>query len=170
MKFLCDEMLQRLGRWLRAAGHDTLIESDGRDDYSLLKQAQEEQRLLITRDRGLKKFRHADGNVVLLECKGLEDCVADLSHQLDINWLYKPFSRCMVCNTPLTDTSEAQKQRLPEDQKGEQAGESYYCPGCEKVYWSGSHVRHMRDRLTDWQQRYATSTQSRPSADGGPVV
>ncbi len=166
MKFLCDEMLQRLGRWLRAAGYDTLIESDGRDDYSLLKQAQEEQRLLITRDRGLKKFRRADGNVVLLECNGLEDCVADLSHKLPIDWLHKPFSRCMVCNTPLTETSEAQKQRLPEDQRGQGAGESYYCPGCEKVYWSGSHVRHMHDRLAGWQQRHGTSRRSPPPVGG----
>ena len=107
MKFLVDENLQRLGSWLRAAGYDTLIESDGRPDYELLKQALAEQRLLITRDRNLTEHRRAPGTVILLECENLEDCVAALCRQLPINWLHQPFIRCLVCNTRLIDAKTA---------------------------------------------------------------
>ena len=96
MKFLVDENLQRLGSWLRAAGYDTLIESDGRPDYELLKQALAEERLLITRDRKMTEYRRAPGTVILLECENLEDCIAVLSRQLPVNWLHEPlrFYRC----------------------------------------------------------------------------
>ena len=54
-------MLQRLGRWLRAAGYDTLIARNAESDYELLRQALDEGRLLITRDRELAKHRRAAG-------------------------------------------------------------------------------------------------------------
>lgn len=51
LRFLCDEMLAGLGRWLRIAGYDTAIASGGRRDRDLVKQAHAEQRILLTRDR-----------------------------------------------------------------------------------------------------------------------
>lgn len=46
--FLVDEMLQRLGPWLRAAGYDTRIATHAEADYYLLRQAIDEGRLLLT--------------------------------------------------------------------------------------------------------------------------
>ena len=154
MKFLVDENLQRLGSWLRAAGYDTLIESDGRPDYELIKQALAEERLLITRDRKMTEYRRAPGTVILLECENLEDCIAVLSRQLPINWLHEPFVRCLVCNTRLVHASKEHLQVLPIRLRNS-IDQAYYCPGCKKVYWDGSHVRRMRARLIDWQQRFA---------------
>ena len=45
LRFLCDEMLAGLGRWLRIAGYDTAIASGGRRDRDLVKQAHAEQRI-----------------------------------------------------------------------------------------------------------------------------
>ena len=53
MRFLCDEMLLRLARLLRAAGYDTYLASGGEPDAALLKLAREEGRMLITRDKRL---------------------------------------------------------------------------------------------------------------------
>ncbi|MGD8577610.1 MAG: DUF5615 family PIN-like protein, partial [Thiohalophilus sp.] len=86
MKFLCDEMLQRLGNWLRAAGYDTLIETDGRQDYELLQEAIATRRKLITRDRKLLEHRRAPGHVIYLEGNNLEECAASLSAKLPIDW------------------------------------------------------------------------------------
>ena len=155
MKFVCDEMLQRLGSWLRAAGYDTLIESDGRDDYPLLQQAIAERRKLITRDRKLLEYRRAPGHVILLEARNLEECAADLSRQLPINWQYRPFTRCLVCNTRLRRAGPAERAGLPEDVRDREG--TLYCPTCNKVYWDGSHVRRMRHRLQQWQQAYGTA-------------
>ncbi len=150
MKFLVDEMLQRLGSWLRAAGYDTVIARDGRDDYALLRQAIDEDRLLLTRDRELARHRRAPGRVLLLECDGLDDCIRELSEKLDIDWLHRPFHRCLVCNTELVPADEAARARIPERAR-ERSEDAWYCPVCRKVYWEGSHVDRMRKRLEAWQ-------------------
>lgn len=144
-------MLQRLGSWLRAAGYDTFIEQDGRQDYELLKQALAEERLLLTRDRKLLEHRRAEGTVILLECNELEDCAQALTQQLSIDWLYQPFTRCMVCNTPLRVATANETAVLPETIKS-QLDSPLYCPGCQKVYWDGGHVNRMRERLENWQK------------------
>ncbi len=45
-RFLCDEMLGRLCRYLRAAGYDALLANGGRGDAELLRQCLEEGRYL----------------------------------------------------------------------------------------------------------------------------
>src|SRR3954469_17556351 len=53
MRFLCDEMLGRLARLLRAAGYDTYLAADGEPDAELIKLARREGRVLVTRDKRL---------------------------------------------------------------------------------------------------------------------
>jgi Mut7-C RNAse domain len=60
LRFLCDEMLAGLGRWLRIAGYDTAIADCGRRDRDLVEQAHAEQRILLTRDRRLVEIRRAN--------------------------------------------------------------------------------------------------------------
>lgn len=160
MKFLVDEMLQRLGSWLRAAGYDTLIETDGRHDYALLKQALAEHRYLITRDRKLAEYRRAPGTVILLECENLEDCIDALGRQLDIDWLHRPFQRCLVCNTELQSADPAALDTIPHHSR-KHIDAAFYCPSCKKVYWEGGHVDRMRHRLEAWQA-------SRKQREGSP--
>ncbi len=147
--FLCDEMLQRLGRWLRAAGYDTAIAESGADDRDLMAQAVAEGRLLLTRDRHMARLRAGQGHVVLLEQNTLPGVVAEVSVRCTIDWSVKPFSRCLVCNTPVVSATAAQRTRLPEGalRISEQV---WYCPHCDKLYWEGSHVRRMRHTLENF--------------------
>ena len=147
-RFLCDEMLKGLGRWLRAAGYDTLILEDGNDDAALLHRAVEEGRLLLTRDRPLMEYRDAPGTVVLLHCNELHECAEELTRRLDIDWQHRPFSRCMVCNTPLLEATPPQRLQIPEDARRDEL--VLYCPSCDKLYWEGSHVWRMRRQLQRW--------------------
>lgn len=152
-KFLVDEMLQRLGRWLRVAGYDTVIALDAKPDYYLLRQAIDEGRLFITRDRKLLEHRRAAGNVILLECNSLEDCVRELNQHIQIDWQHDPFSRCLLCNTPLIDATPQQVQGVPASVQ-ERELHALYCPQCNQVFWEGSHVHRMRDQLANWQQTF----------------
>jgi hypothetical protein len=154
VKFLCDEMLQRLGNWLRAAGYDTLIETDGRQDYELLQEAIATRRKLITRDRKLLEHRRAPGHVIYLEGNNLDECAASLSAKLPIDWQLAPFTRCLICNTKLRKAKATEQKDQPEDVRKREG--TLYCPTCNKVYWDGSHVRRMRHRLQQWQQAYGT--------------
>lgn len=153
MKLYCDEMLIRLGRWLRAAGYDTKIASSTLADRQILDEAIEQQRILITRDRKLAEFREAANTVVLLDCNTLESCIEETSRRLHIDWLKKPFSRCMVCNTPLIAAGHEQDDHLPESVK-KTVKELLYCPHCEQLFWEGSHVRRMRKRLYEFSEYY----------------
>ncbi len=153
-KFLCDEMLQRLGRWLRAAGYDTRIAAEGESDYELLQHALREERLLITRDRGLIEHRRAPGTVILLRADNLEACAEELSRQVAIEWQFSPFTRCMVCNAALQEARPKQLSVLPLA-KREFIDAAYFCPSCQQIFWEGSHVRRMRTHLQEWHERFS---------------
>ncbi len=139
-------MLQRAGRWLRAAGYDVVIAEPGQPDRLLLEQAKEEGRWLLTRDREFTAYRQASDYVMLVEANQLEEILAEISARLHINWLRKPFSRCMECNTPLEPAPESVKRRVPPESLREDET-LLYCPRCDKAYWNGSHVKRMRRQL-----------------------
>ncbi|HXH73192.1 MAG TPA: Mut7-C RNAse domain-containing protein, partial [Mariprofundaceae bacterium] len=69
-----------------------------------------------------------------------------------IDWLHAPFSRCLVCNRPLVPADPARLAEVPPFSR-EQATVLLSCSGCGRLFWDGSHVRRMRARLSDWQQR-----------------
>lgn len=145
-RLICDEMLQRLGRWLRAAGYDTLIAEPGMRDRELMDSAHAEKRWLLTRDRKLMEFRHAAGHVILLHGNELDDNLSETGERLAINWLLAPFSRCLVCNTPIESRAADVSMPVPADILESQSV-LYYCPHCDQYFWEGSHVRRMRNTL-----------------------
>jgi len=153
MRLLCDEMLNRLARWLRAAGYDTALAQPGISDREILRRAIDEQRRLVTRDRKLLEHLHEPGTIVLLDGNTVEECVVELSRKLPIDWLHAPFTRCMECNTPLLPATLEQATQIPPE--AQQLGtEVYYCPACDQLFWSGSHVRRMRTRLQRWNRSH----------------
>ena len=58
-RFLVDVPLQRLGRWLRAAGYDSEFAEDFNSEYYLLRKAINEGRLLLTQNPDLAELRRA---------------------------------------------------------------------------------------------------------------
>ncbi len=150
MKFLCDAMLIRLGRWLRAAGYDTAIATNKHSDRELVQRALDENRTMLTRDRKMMEIRHAGECVCLLQGNSLNECVAELATLFDINWLKKPFSRCLECNTELISATQEQIDLIPPTSRA-LIHEARFCPCCKKVLWEGSHIKRMRNTLQQWQ-------------------
>ena len=151
IRFLCDEMLIGLARWLRAAGYDTEVCESTVTDRSVLEHAMNDNRLLITRDQKLMELRNAENNVLCLNCNDIESCVKELGKRIQLNWLLDPFSRCMQCNAPLVEAG-ADKLALVPDESRKLAHPLLYCPACNKVYWEGSHVDRMRQKLKAWSR------------------
>ena len=150
MRFLCDEMLLRLGRWLRASGYDTVIAEPGTSDRALVAQACHEDRWLLTRDRKMAEFRRAKDCLILLTANDVTTQVEELGRRLPVDWLHAPFSRCLLCNAPLeTAALERLAEVPPHSREGLDA--LYACSGCHRLYWHGSHVRRMRSRLAAWR-------------------
>jgi uncharacterized protein with PIN domain len=138
--FLCDEMLHGLARWLRAAGYDAVTEEPGTPDAVLVARAGREGRFLLTRDRAMLQRRGASRHVVMLSGQSTDLWAGEMRRRLGLAWWHAPFTRCLICNTPLE-----MHPSLPE--RAEVTG----CPTCRKVYWPGSHTRRMAERLKAWQ-------------------
>ena len=154
MKFLCDQMLARLGRWLRAAGYDTAIIDIPLPDQEIFQKAMREERKLLTRDHSLYEM-HKDSNLIVwLEANTLEECVRDLSKKVPVNWCMNPFSRCLICNEVLSNTlGDGEKQQVPEDILSN-GRTLWYCHPCKKAYWEGSHTKRMLHQLLSWKNQH----------------
>jgi uncharacterized protein with PIN domain len=144
MRFLCDEMLARLARLLRAAGYDTYLAQDGAHDAALLKLAREEGRVLVTRDKRLAAAASPDS--VIVSGFGVEAEARSLAAQLPIEWNAEPFSRCVMDNARLRDAAPEDIADMPQSAR-EGPGPFRVCPACHRLYWPGSHVQRMNERL-----------------------
>ena len=150
LRFLCDEMLTALGKWLRIAGYDTAILEPGTADSEILQLAIEENRLLITRDHHFLKMKDAEDVVVFLVANSLDDCAAELRQRLNLNWIYHPFTRCVQCNSLLVESDNQDLwERVPSDVS--HFSKIWHCPQCNKIYWQGSHTDKMIIQLESWQ-------------------
>lgn len=145
MRFLCDEMLMRLARLLRAAGYDTYLAEGGEPDGELVKTARREGRILLTRD---KRLAASFEESVLISGWGVNAEAHHLSRAVVLDWEFAPFTRCVVDNAHLRDASEAELERFPEKARAME-GPFRTCPACGRDYWPGSHVRRMEAKLHD---------------------
>ena len=150
MRFLCDEMLKGLGRWLRAAGYDTAIAAGGLADRDLARRCALEGRVLLTRDRHLAAIAARNARVVLIGGNGIEAAARTLKRTLGIDWQHAPFTRCLLDNAPLAPVPPERAREVPARSRPA-GGPLRLCPTCRRLYWPGGHVRRMRARLAVWQ-------------------
>lgn len=153
-RFLCDEMLGRLCRYLRAAGYDTLLAAGGQDDGELLRQCHAERRYFLTCDRLVREHKAAREVALILPHGDLDWLTFLLAAHFGLDWLDRAFTRCLLDNTLLVAADEAALERAPPDVIGT-LGPLLRCPQCGRVYWRGSHYKRMVARLAKWQARGA---------------
>lgn len=139
MRFLVDDMLGSLARWLRILGHDAEYagDLDGGDD-ELLYMASDEDRTLLTRDVDLA--RRAEGSV-LIDTKDLEGQLRTVAEECGLE-LEPTMERCTLCNSELAEADKAADDYVPED-----AEELRRCVECGQFYWKGSHWDRIGEKL-----------------------
>jgi uncharacterized protein with PIN domain len=144
--FVADNHLGRLAAYLRMLGLDTLYRNDYHDN-ELAEIASQGERILLTRDRRLL-MRKA---VLFGYCPRHLEPLDQLAELLQRYALAAPaaqaFQRCLRCNTLLLPVSKQTvlDRLLPLTRLYYE--EFYVCPGCDQVYWHGSHVERMQDML-----------------------
>ena len=152
VRLYCDEMLARLGRWLRAAGYDTAIAESGLADTGIIAQCAAEGRILVTRDRDLAAAAEDRIPVLRLADSSLAAQARALRAALAIDWQCAPFTRCLVDNTPLVAAPPDMASQVPPASRAA-GGPLHLCPACRRLYWPGGHVRRMLARLAEWKSR-----------------
>jgi uncharacterized protein len=147
-------MLRGLGRWLRAAGYDTVIAAGGLPDRALAARCAEKDRILLTRDRDLAATAADIAPVLLISANDIDKAARALRAALDLDWQHAPFTRCVVDNRPLDAAPPDSAARVPERSRAA-GGPLRVCPECGRLYWPGGHVRRMQQRLAAWQRERA---------------
>lgn len=145
-RFVLDTHLGKLARHLRMAGFDCLYRNDYRDS-ELITAALAEQRIILTRDKGLLKQRLVTHGYFVRQT-GSEEQLREVVRALQLEADLRPFTRCRECNAELREVPKAQVlERLPSIVRG--AYERFQlCPGCGRIYWEGTHYARLR-RLLD---------------------
>jgi len=147
LRFLADAHLGKLARLLRMLGFDVLFRNDW-DDRELAEITAIQRRILLTRDRDLLMRRQVSHGCYLRAGAPLEQ-LRQLIGRLDLCRAIHPFSRCMECNgrlgpVPLDGVAPFLPERVREGQRL-----FWRCDGCGRVYWRGSHYRHMSERVAE---------------------
>ena len=149
-RFLCDEMLGSLCRYLRAAGYDAASAVTGASDAELLRQCHAEGRHFLTADSLICEHKAANGIALILPHAPLDQLAAMVGAHYRLDWLSHAFTRCLLDNTLLVEADAAAIARAPLDAR--KADEPLRrCPQCGRVYWRGSHYQRMREKLKAWQ-------------------
>lgn len=136
--FLADNHLGRLARTLRLLGFDTAYGGESADDW-LAEQAHDQNRVLLTRDRGLLKR----SLVVFGYCVRSTNARDQLFAVLQRYQLFdkvEPWQRCLRCNGQVHPVDKASVLHLLEPKTKQYYDEFRQCDACGQVYWQGSHV------------------------------
>ena len=140
-RFVVDVNLGKLAQKLRLLGFDSLFRNDFQDD-EIVKIAINENRIILTRDRGILK-QNAVTHGYWLRNDDPKKQVTEVINRLQLQKNFQPFTRCANCNGHLKELNkELLKGRLSEDTLT-YYDEFWECSGCSKIYWQGSHFRHI---------------------------
>ena len=148
MKFLCDDNLGKLARYLRMLGFDTYFKSDI-EDAELLGIMLKENRMVLTRDHRLVK-RIERERYLLIETDSAEHQLKYVIEKLSLQIAKdKLFTVCLECNEVCQEvgSDEIRDEVFPYIIKTRDSFRR--CPSCRRIYWQGSHYKDMVERLRE---------------------
>lgn len=147
MKFLCDQMLGTLAKWLRIYGFDTFFADSEVDDGILLNIAKKEKRILITRDKELiQRCEKQKINCINIITTNLDEQIQTVLKNIKIDEK-QILSRCSICNNILENIDKSYvKNHVPKN-IFENNEKFWYCSKCKKYYWVGSHYINMKNKI-----------------------
>jgi len=170
-RFVTDRMLGKLSRWLRILGHDTVyaaemeekkikrvnnVEAEAGDDDdeddAILAFAEQEARILLTRDKSLtRSARKKKVHSIQIKTDEVVEQLTELLHQgININLEPVPV-RCSGCNAKIRIVEGGEedilkeKSYVPTSEIG--VRKFWLCENCGRIYWEGSHWRNIREQL-----------------------
>ncbi len=148
MKFIADRMLGKLARELRMLGYDTVYYR-GENDYSLIKLARQEGRVIVTRSAKFTPRRPEDRMIRIMgdrPSSQLRELVQAGAIQLHEEAL---FSRCLRCNRLIDEIPRDEAEGEVPDFILYQQKKFFRCPQCSRIYWQGSHQDHMKRKIEE---------------------
>ena len=151
VRFICDQHLGTLARLLRMMGFDTTWERDWLEP-ELARRAVNEDRVVLSRNRSLLK-RKALTQALLIRGNRPDDQAAEVLHRFLLAGQIQMFNRCTACNGLVEPVSKAKvRDRIPPRTKL-WLDDYFLCRDCDNLYWEGTHVTAIRQRVAAIIQR-----------------
>jgi uncharacterized protein len=145
MKFLVDQPLGALAKWLRFCGFNATLMRLTPDLPGSLPPPRPRTHLL-TRQVACLRLKRPD--LLVLAAPDPEGQLDEVLQRLRLSARHlKPLTRCGHCNDPLVPLERDIVQgRVPEHIFLTHR-RFYECPRCRRVYWPGSHTRGITEAL-----------------------
>ncbi len=147
--FLVDENVSKLARLLRMAGFDATTHPNLKDER-LASYAEQERRILLTKDRGLLRRKNVSFGRIIRATEPI-DQLKEVIDLLALQDQMHPLSRCLLCNCLLKPVAKEHINHLLEPLTMRYYNDFSQCPKCANLYWPGSHVNKMLSLLTMMQ-------------------
>jgi len=147
MKYICDQMLGTLAKWLRICGFDTFYANSEMDDIELINISKNEKRVLITRDKNLLQIARKEKlKVIEINTTDIDQQINKVINQVKVD-SSKVLSRCILCNTRIDEIKKDQvKEKVPK-RVFDTNEKFWFCSKCKKIYWKGSHYNNMIEKI-----------------------
>jgi len=148
MKFLCDGTVGKLAKLMRMLGLDTELSLTSKPK-EIVAIALEQNRHVLSRSVGLKSMKLAR-NATQLGASDpwsqLETVLKTFEIKVDPSRI---LTRCMADNTPLVevDKKSVKDEVFPYVYKTQEKFNR--CPMCNRLYWPGTHVNAMLEKLKE---------------------
>jgi uncharacterized protein len=140
-RFVLDMHLGKLATHLRMLGFDTLYWTEAHDPF-LAKVSEEEDRILLTRDRGLLKRGNVTYGGHVWETDP-EKQVVEVLRRFDLFDAVAPFTRCTRCNGVVEPVTKDEVLDQLEPKTKLYFHDFRRCRACGQVYWKGSHYQRI---------------------------
>ncbi len=144
-RFLCDQHLGKLARRLRFCGFDTVWDPTLREP-ALARLAGREGRTVLSRHRALLK-RSSIHSALLIRSDHADEQLAEVLRRFRLGGRIARTGRCPHCNGRLIATPRRQVAGPIPPKTAAWRDEYWVCAECGRLYWEGTHVLHLRDRL-----------------------
>ena len=149
IKFIVDNNVGKLAKWLRIMGYDALMFTD-KDDGKMVKTALNQNRVILTKDTQVMKRRLVtSGKVraILIEGNESKTQLQQVVRTLALDYQFKPFSLCLECNQSLVERAKNEVSNLVPLHVLETQSHYMECPSCHRIYWRGTHWQAMSEEL-----------------------
>ena len=146
IKFIADENVFKLGRWLRILGYDVIYYSPS-SDAELAGRALKENRIILTRDHDFLDMKMVERCLLLDSTNPIEQLKQVIEAFNLTPTAERIFSRCVKCNAPIEQIEKtAVFSHVPPYVYKTQ--ETFFrCTGCENIYWPGTHIENVKNKL-----------------------
>ncbi len=141
LRFVTDTHLDRLARYLRLLGFDTVYYNDF-NPRGLIEVSIRQARVLLTRSSRVLKHKAITRGILVREVDPRMQ-LKTIFQRLDLRAEARPFSRCLCCNGLVRPISKQEvSNRLP-SRVGASYQAFFLCSSCNRVYWKGRYFKQM---------------------------